>query len=54
MSDIEEHVEREAREVARGRSWHTPFTTVGTVAIVVWTVAAIVIAVALALWLSLR
>jgi len=54
MSEMKDTAAREAREVTRGRSWHTPFTTLGSVAFVVWAVAGIVIAVALILWLSLR
>ena len=54
MSEIEERAAHEAREVARGRTWHTPFAALGGVAVVVWAVAAIVIAVALILWLALR
>lgn len=54
MSEIENRVAREGQEVARGRAWHTPFTALGGVAAVVWAVAAVVIAVALILWLALR
>jgi hypothetical protein len=54
MSELKDTAAQEAREVTRGRTWHTPFTTLGSVAVVVWGVAAIVIAVALILWLSLR
>jgi hypothetical protein len=54
MSEMKNTAAHEVREVTRGRTWHTPFTTVGTVAVVVWAVAAVVIAVALILWLSLR
>ena len=54
MSEIDERATHEAREVARGRSWHTPFAALGGVAVIVWAVAAVVIAVALILWLALR
>ena len=54
MSEIENRAAREGQEVARGRAWHTPFTALGGVAAVVWAVAAVVIAVALILWLALR
>ena len=54
MSNIEDRATDEAREVTRGRAWHTPFMAVGGVAAVVWAVAAIVIAVALILWLALK
>jgi hypothetical protein len=38
------------RTVARGRAWATPFLLVGSVAAVVWSVAAFVAAVALLVW----
>ena len=54
MSNIENRAAEEGREVARGRAWHTPFAALGGVAAVAWAVAAIVIAVALIVWLALR
>jgi 5,10-methenyltetrahydromethanopterin hydrogenase len=53
MSEVRETAEHEVREVARGRRWYTPFAVVGGVAAIVWAVSAIVIAVALVLWLVL-
>jgi hypothetical protein len=54
MSDMQNRAAEEGREVTRGRAWHTPFMALGGVAAVVWAVAAIVIAIALILWLALR
>ena len=53
MSEMKDTAEHEAREVARGRRWYTPFAVVGGVAAIVWIVAAIVIVVALVIWLAL-
>jgi hypothetical protein len=53
MSEIEERATHEVREVARGRSWHTPFAALGGGAVVVGGVAAFVNAVARILWLAL-
>jgi len=53
MSEIKDTAAHESREVARGRSAATPFAAVGGVALVVWAVAAVVIAIALVLWLVL-
>ncbi len=53
MSEIKDTAESEAREVARGRRWSTPFKVVGGVAAVVWAFAGLLIAVALLLWLFL-
>jgi hypothetical protein len=53
MSEIKETAEHEAREVARGRRWYTPFAVVSGVAAIVWAVAAVIIAVALIIWLVL-
>ena len=53
MSEIKETAEHEAREVTRGRRWYTPFAVVSGVAVIVWAVAAIIIAIALIIWLAL-
>ena len=53
MSEIKESAEDEVREVTRGRRWYTPFTVIGSVAALVWGVAAVVIAVTLVVWLLL-
>jgi hypothetical protein len=53
MSEIKETADHEVREVARGRRWYTPFAVVGGVAAIVWAVAALVIVVALVIWLVL-
>jgi hypothetical protein len=53
MSEIKDTAESETREVARGRRWSTPFKVIGGVAVVIWLFAAVLIAVALSLWLFL-
>ena len=50
---MKETAEQEVQAVARGRRWYTPFAVVGGVAAIVWIIAALVIAVALVLWLVL-
>lgn len=46
----EERREDEVREVARGRSTRTPFLLLGSVAVTVWGVAALIAGIALLLW----
>ena len=53
MSEIKETAEHDVKEVARGRRWYTPFAVVGGVAVIVWAVAAVIIAAALVIWLVL-
>jgi hypothetical protein len=53
MSEIKETAEDEVKEVARGRRWYTPFAVVGSVALIVWVVAALIAAAALVIWLVL-
>ena len=48
-----EPVPEEARDVAQGRAWHTPFTAIGGVMLVVGIAAGLVIALALAVYLIL-
>ena len=51
VSELKESAEQEVRDVARGRRWYTPFTVVGGVALVAWSVAAVITAAALLIWL---
>ncbi len=51
MDDPGDSVEQEARQVARGRRWYSPFAVIGGVAALVWTVAGLIIAVALLIWI---
>ena len=51
MSEVRDTAEDEARQVARGRRWYTPFAVIGSVATLVWAVAGLVIAVALLVWI---
>jgi hypothetical protein len=53
MSEIKQSAEDEVQEVARGRPWYTPFAVVGGVAVIVWVVAAVIIAAALVIRLAL-
>jgi hypothetical protein len=53
VSEIKETAEHEVREVARGRRWYTPFAVISGVAAVVWALAALIIVVALVIWLVL-
>lgn len=53
MSEFKETAAHETREVARGRSAATPFAALGGVALVVWAVAAVVVAIAIVFWLVL-
>jgi hypothetical protein len=50
MSELPDSAGDEVRQVARGRRWYTPFAVVGGVAGLVWAVAAVIIAVALLIW----
>jgi hypothetical protein len=52
MAETKETAVQETREIARGRSGATPFAAVGGVAVVVGLVAAVVIAIALIVWLA--
>ena len=52
MTELKQTAAQETREVARGRSGATPFAAVGGVAVFVGLVAAVVIAVALIVWLA--
>jgi hypothetical protein len=51
MAEIEKTATREARDAVHGRADHAPFTIFGGVMLFVWAVAAVVIAIALVLWL---
>jgi hypothetical protein len=51
MAEIKETAARETRGAVTGRAEHAPFTIFGGVAVFVMAVAAVVIAIALVLWL---
>lgn len=46
-----EPVKKEARKVAEGRAWQTPFVALGGVTVVVFLLVAVVLAAAFTVWL---